>query len=92
MEAGMVDEIQNETLGMKRPLAWDINLCSQFTSIKVATLRKFVQQNRIPYIKCGKKVLFRPAVIDRWLDEGGASNHYNVSDELVISSDISVSV
>jgi hypothetical protein len=70
----MADEIKNGTQGIDRPLAWDINLCSQFTSIKVATLRKFVQQKRILYIKCGKKVLFRPAVIDRWLEEGGASN------------------
>jgi excisionase family DNA binding protein len=56
------------------PIAWDIELCSQYTSIKVATLRKFIQQKRIPYIKCGKKVLFRPAVIDRWLDGGGAGS------------------
>jgi excisionase family DNA binding protein len=56
------------------PIAWDIELCARYTSIKVATLRKFVQQKRIPYVKCGKKVLFRPAVIDRWLDEGGAGN------------------
>jgi excisionase family DNA binding protein len=67
----MADENQNGTQGIDRPLAWDINLCSHFTSIKVATLRKFVQQKRIPYIKCGKKVLFRPAVIDRWLVRGG---------------------
>jgi hypothetical protein len=35
----MADEIQKRTQGIDRPLAWDINLCSQFTSIKVATIK-----------------------------------------------------
>jgi excisionase family DNA binding protein len=66
----MVNEKENENAENIRPLSWDINLCSQYTSIKVATLRKFVLQRRIPYIKCGKKVLFRPTAIEAWLDGG----------------------
>jgi excisionase family DNA binding protein len=73
----MADEIQNGARGNIRPLAWDINLCSQYTSIKVATLRKFVLQKRIPYIKCGKKVLFRPDAVDQWLESGGAGGMNN---------------
>jgi excisionase family DNA binding protein len=70
-EVCMADEIQNGATENIRHLAWDINLCSRFTSIKVSTLRKFVLQKRIPYIKCGKKVLFRPDAIEAWLDSGG---------------------
>jgi excisionase family DNA binding protein len=64
----MVSEKENEAAKEFRPLSWDINLCSRFTSIKVATLRKFVLQKRIPFTKCGKKVLFRPGAIEAWLD------------------------
>jgi hypothetical protein len=46
----MENKIENGTEGNIRPLSWDINLCAQYTSIKVATLRKFVLQKRIPYI------------------------------------------
>jgi excisionase family DNA binding protein len=37
------------------------------TSIKVATLRKYVAQRKIPFVKVGRLVRFRPSEIDIWI-------------------------
>jgi excisionase family DNA binding protein len=45
----------------------DITELSRITSIKVMTLRKFVAHRRIPFVKVGRLVRFRPTEIETWL-------------------------
>lgn len=42
------------------------------TSISEHTLRKLVMQDRIPYRKVGRRVLFSAAALDRWVSSNGA--------------------
>jgi excisionase family DNA binding protein len=41
--------------------------------LKVAdqTIRKWVFQKKIPFVKIGKVIRFRPSQIDKWIDSGG---------------------
>jgi excisionase family DNA binding protein len=45
----------------------DIAELGKQTSIKVATLRKYVAQRKIPFVKVGRLVRFRPSEIDGWI-------------------------
>ncbi|MDR2740417.1 MAG: helix-turn-helix domain-containing protein [Treponema sp.] len=39
----------------------------RLTSIKAATLRKYVAGRRIPFVKVGRLVRFRPSEIEEWI-------------------------
>jgi excisionase family DNA binding protein len=41
---------------------------ADITKIKVATLRKYVARDAIPYRKLGAAVRFRPSEIDAWIE------------------------
>jgi excisionase family DNA binding protein len=45
---------------------------SQWLRIEESTIRKRVCYRRIPYIKIGRRVLFRQEEIERWLEENKA--------------------
>jgi excisionase family DNA binding protein len=47
----------------------DINGLQRITSIKVFTLRKYVAQKKIPFVKVGRLVRFRPSEIEKWLSD-----------------------
>jgi excisionase family DNA binding protein len=47
----------------------DISELSGFTKIKIATLRKYVVERRVPFVKVGRLVRFRPAEIENWLND-----------------------
>jgi excisionase family DNA binding protein len=49
----------------------DIVELGRRTNVKVATLRKMVYQNRVPYVRIGRLIRFRPSQIDIWLDSLG---------------------
>ena len=38
--------------------------------VKPCTIRKWTCYNRIPFVKIGRKVGFRPANIERWIEVG----------------------
>jgi len=42
---------------------------SRLTGLKQSTIYQWVNQRKIPYIKLGKKVLFDPDKINKWIDE-----------------------
>jgi excisionase family DNA binding protein len=50
------------------PDLWDIKQVSQKINIKVATLRKFVACNEIPFCKFGRLVRFEPEAIVEWVN------------------------
>jgi excisionase family DNA binding protein len=47
----------------------DIEELERRTTIKQATLRKYVVQRKIPFVKIGRLVRFDPAEIDVWITE-----------------------
>jgi len=42
---------------------------SGLTGLKQSTIYQWVSQRKIPYIKLGKKILFDPDKINKWIDE-----------------------
>ena len=48
---------------------WNVQECAEFLGIKVWTLRVWVSQRSIPFVKVGKKLVrFRPGEIAAWLE------------------------
>ena len=45
----------------------DVPKLVEWLGIKENTIRKWVCYGRIPYLKCGRRVLFRRQDIERWL-------------------------
>jgi excisionase family DNA binding protein len=45
----------------------DIAELGRLTGIKVATLRKYVAKRKIPFVKAGRLVRFRPSEIEGWI-------------------------
>jgi excisionase family DNA binding protein len=45
----------------------DISELGRLTTVKVATLRKYVAKRKIPFVKVGRLVRFRPSEIEGWL-------------------------
>jgi excisionase family DNA binding protein len=45
----------------------DIAELGKRTSIKAGTLRKYVAQRKIPFVKVGRLVRFRPSEIEAWI-------------------------
>ena len=42
---------------------------AEYLSLSVFTIDTWVSQNRIPYVKMGRRVLFDLSEIDKWIDE-----------------------
>ena len=42
---------------------------SGLTGLKQSTIYQWVSQRKIPYIKLGKKILFDPDKINKWIEE-----------------------
>jgi len=42
---------------------------AEVLGIKKATVYALVRENRIPHVKLGRNVRFRPAAIDDWLEK-----------------------
>ena len=55
-----------ETLLTVDELAFQLKLAKQ-------TIRRYVLEKSIPFLKIRKAVRFRPSEIDRWVDSGGIS-------------------
>jgi excisionase family DNA binding protein len=51
---------------MSMEILIDIAALEALTSIKVATLRKYVAMRKIPFVKVGRLVRFRPSDIEKW--------------------------
>jgi excisionase family DNA binding protein len=45
----------------------DITELGKLTTIKTATLRKYVAKRKVPFVKVGRLVRFRPSEIEVWL-------------------------
>jgi excisionase family DNA binding protein len=45
----------------------DIAELGRLTGVKAATLRKYVAKRKIPFVKVGRLVRFRPSEIEGWI-------------------------
>jgi excisionase family DNA binding protein len=59
------------TANLPKPLLTVPDL-SRWLRIEESTIRKRVCYGRIPYLKIGRRVLFRQEDIERWLEENQA--------------------
>lgn len=50
-------------------LTWDYNECAKQIGVSVRTLSRYVNDNKIPVVKFGKRVLFRPSAVMEWLSK-----------------------
>jgi excisionase family DNA binding protein len=48
---------------------WDIGELGRLANIKVATLRKYVAQRKVPFVKVGRLVRFRPSEVEQWISQ-----------------------
>jgi excisionase family DNA binding protein len=58
---------QTDTGDYKIECLLDINDVSTLTKIKVGTLRKYIMQKTMPYIKVGASLRFRVSELEVWL-------------------------
>ncbi|GHU40223.1 hypothetical protein FACS1894190_06860 [Spirochaetia bacterium] len=63
--------VTTQELSEAKTELWDIKELNTRTNIKIPTIRKFVQLKRIPYVKIGKLVRFRPQEIEMWIEHRG---------------------
>ena len=52
----------------------DVPKLVEWLGIKENTVRKWVCYGRIPYLKCGRRVLFRRQDIEAWLEKNNPQN------------------
>jgi len=51
------------------PLTWDMDECSKQIGVSRRTLSRFVNNQEIPVVRIGSRVLFRPEAVMQWLAE-----------------------
>ncbi len=56
---------------------WNVPGLSDFIGVKQPTIRKWVHERRIPFIKVGRCVRFRPSSIERWLKRSSFEGRSN---------------
>lgn len=47
---------------------WNIRQTAEATGLSVNTLYSWISQKRITYVKAGRKVLFDPKDIEKWVE------------------------
>jgi excisionase family DNA binding protein len=52
-----------------KPLLWNVTQVSQATGLSIHTIRSWVSQHRIPYVKMGTRTMFKPEAIRSWIEE-----------------------
>jgi excisionase family DNA binding protein len=48
-----------------------IDEAAEFTRLAKQTLYDYIHRRKVPYLKAGKRVLFRKSELDVWLNTGG---------------------
>ena len=48
-----------------------IDETAEFTRLAKQTLYDYVHRRKVPFLKAGKRVLFRKSELDAWLNTGG---------------------
>jgi excisionase family DNA binding protein len=46
----------------------NIHEAAEYLGLKVSTLYAWVHQRRVPYVKVGRLVRFRPEALEKWLE------------------------
>ncbi len=43
---------------------------AEVTQLKLATIRKYISLEKIPFVRLGKSIRFRPSEIEAWIEGG----------------------
>lgn len=49
---------------------------SEYLNVPTATIRDWCYKRKIPFVKVGRHVRFRPSDVEKWLSERKVSNGY----------------
>ena len=49
--------------------------------LRPQTIRRWVQTNETPHYKIRKKVRFRPAEIEKWIEDGGGNDNRELTEK-----------
>lgn len=47
---------------------WDYPTAARYLGIAEQTLRRYVSDGRVPYVKIGRRCLFRPELLQEWIE------------------------
>jgi excisionase family DNA binding protein len=50
---------------------WSIERLAQYLDVPEATIRDWVYKRRVPFVKVGRHVRFKPSDVDEWIEQGG---------------------
>lgn len=51
---------------------WSVDRLAKFLDVPAATIRDWCYKKRIPFVKVGRLVRFKPSDVQRWLSEGSS--------------------
>ena len=54
---------------------WSIDRLAQYLDVPAATIRDWCYKRKIPFVKAGRSVRFKPSDVEKWLEQGGCSGH-----------------
>lgn len=54
---------------------WDKKRLAEYLNIPIRTIEDWIYKRRIPCIRVGRHVRFKPSDVERWLEEGGGNGH-----------------
>lgn len=53
---------------VNNPLLWNVQQTAQATGLSIHTIRSWISQHRIPYVKMGTRTMFDPKEIRAWIE------------------------
>jgi excisionase family DNA binding protein len=59
---------QNAAHGEREGL-WDVERLADYLSLSTTQVRRLARQAVLPYVRIGTRILFKPASIERFLDQ-----------------------
>lgn len=55
-----------------KPITMTANEAAQYVGISYWLILEMTKQNKIPFIACGSRKLFRKAALDKWMEDSEA--------------------
>lgn len=54
---------------------WSVDQLARYLNVPVATIRDWCYKRKIPFVKAGRSVRFKPSDVETWLNQGGYGGH-----------------
>lgn len=65
-----MEQKTKESLPLSQRYALSLAEASQYVSLSIAALRGAYRRGELPHFRRGRKVLFRRADLERWIEQG----------------------